>query len=262
MWRTLLNEAPPGRHITQFYRDPKFLQQAISAWLGGGLAEGGGAVVLGTQEHWQWVQDALETDGFPVKAMQESEQVVFLEVHSFLDGFLASGRPDPAVFHREVGSAMEKVGRTCRDPTQIRAWGEAVEILRQRNDMESAHAIEQLWNGAIEERGFSLLCSYHVHNLDPETHQGPMGQLADTHSDVIPEQDYSRLNEAVDQALCELYGEEKASALWAKLWSRPVSASSMPTGQSLLAFFSRNHPKHASRLFECTRRNYEPVSAD
>lgn len=262
LWRSLLSEAPGGKHITHFYRDSAFLQSALRDWLSDGLAEGGGVVVLCTREHWELVQSTLAEDGFDTDQRQQEGEIAFLEVYPFLERFLESGRPDPAVFHQAIGEAMEGVSRACRDAGQIRAWGEAVEILRARGDLRSAQVLEELWNEAIDERGFSLLCSYHVHNLDPETHQGAMGRLADAHSDVIPEHDYARLNEAVDQALREIYGEDKACTLWTKLWARRVSASNMPTGQSVLSFFSRYHPEHAVRLFEQTRKHYLPVDVD
>lgn len=255
MWRDLLQEPGPAEHITHYYRDDSFLHDTLATWFIAPLKHNGGIVVLCTDEKWDMVRSAISSKGRSPRKLLKQGRIVRLDVDAFLESFLKDGIPDERVFVEQIESALWKLDAVVGDG-EVRAWGEAVEILRRRNEFAAAEALEVMWNKAISKHGFRLLCSYQVHNLEPSTHRPEIIRLDEQHSHLIPEEDYARLNEAVDKALGELYGEEVACTVWAKLWSRTAFHAKMPAGESVLKFFGRHHPEKAHALFDRVKRHY------
>ena len=257
MWRTLLGEAGPGEHITHYYRDRSFLHDALGIWLAAPLRQNGGAVALTTPENWELINTAIRAQGLTSDRLVKQGRLVRLDVDDFLERFLESGRPAHDVFLDMMEPAIEGL-REVNGEGQIRAWGEAVEILRQRGETGAAMDLEEMWNQAVERHGFSLLCSYNVDNLEPSTHRQEMIRLTQAHSVLVPEKDYARLNHAVDRALVDIFGDDGACTLWAKMWQEGIFRSHMPTGQTVLSFFGQHRPAEAESLFGRVKRYFTP----
>lgn len=261
MWRSMLAPNGANNHITQLYREPEFLEEALSIWLTGSLQKGGGALILATQKHRTLIEKVLENKGLDPGELQAKNRLVMLDVDLFLDAFLETGIPDPAAFDAAIEESIQRLRAACGDK-KIHAWGEAVEVLRQRNQYNEASLLEELWNEATDIHGFSLLCSYNVDNLDPRTHQGMMAELTGAHTHRFAEPDDLRLNDAVHQAIHELYGEAAASLIWAAHKKPTLPNNKTPIGQRILDHSTRNHSQEqAKRLFDETRKRYETADS-
>src|SRR2546427_5880743 len=53
---------------------------------------------------------------------------------------------------------------------------------------------------------FSLLCGYSLDNSDSQIHRGLLQRVSTAHSDVIPVDDYARLDRAVERAYADIFG--------------------------------------------------------
>src|SRR3546814_17021728 len=73
-----------------------------------------------------------------------------------------------------------------------RVYGEIVNILWQRNEKQAATALEKYWNSLLKQYAFSLLCTYHIDNLDPAVYHGDIECLCSSHTHFLHSQ-YFRL---------------------------------------------------------------------
>jgi hypothetical protein len=89
------------------------------------------------------------------------------------------GRLNHFAFNELIGAAVKPAaGR------RVRAWGEMVDILIERGDLDEALELEELWNGVGEMMPMSLMCSYGAaHFVSPSTHRG-LRDLCLAHTDV------------------------------------------------------------------------------
>src|SRR5207244_2899990 len=76
--------------------------------------------------------------------------------------------------------------------TRVRAFSEMADILR-RTDVAATIRLEQFWNELFRDRDVALLCGYSLDAFDPHIYRGLLQQVSATHSDLIPVDDYARL---------------------------------------------------------------------
>jgi hypothetical protein len=236
------------------------MQEAVSDWLTPALKAGGGAIVLASPANWRAARMRLRTNGLNPSDLEAQGRIVVLDVFEFLSDFMADGRPDADVFQDRLASAVARV-RASADFPEIRAWGEAVDILRENRNVLAAQFLESLWNEGIEKHDLRLLCSYHVDPLDPATHGGRLSEFAANHGRLIPARDYSQLNYAIEDALVDVVGADGAATMLTEFWQRPTTIA-MPVAQRLLMYLQDHNPRLANRVFARARAHYDLERAD
>jgi signal transduction histidine kinase len=171
-------------HVVQFYDDDAFLADAVAAYLGPAVEAGEPVVVIATAEH----RDAFVRR---LSLLPSDRRVTLLDAGDTLDQLLVGGMPDAARFRAVVGAA---IGKGC-----ARAYGEMVDVLNQRGDGEAAVRLEELWNELARERSFSLLCAYRLRGFADQSDGDRFARICATHSDVIPAEGYTRLQDPETQ---------------------------------------------------------------
>jgi len=230
-WQSLYRAPAPCDHVIQLYTDEAFLTRAISEFIGSGLAQGEGAVVIARPEHAAAVTHVL--DGrMDIAAAQARTQLVILDAQGCLDQFMVDGRPDANRFFAIAGAVLDRVA--AAGYPRMRLFGEMVDLLWDHN-LPATLELEELWNQVLAARRVSLLCAYQIDNFDRHAHRGVLHQLSRTHSHLVPVEDYGRFERAVDHAYHEVFGPDSESGLLRELLGRPADgAPVMPAAQAAL----------------------------
>lgn len=257
-WRRLIEDPAQDRHIVQFYEDPSFLQDLVGAWTAQGLRRHGGALLIATPQHAALVRAWLDAQRFDTRALEHQGRLLVLDAEATLVSFMIAGVPDRARFRAAVDEALARVRHAAGDPAaDVRAWGEMVSVLWTRGSLPAAQRLEGLWNEALDAQGFHLLCSYRVSNLDPATHRGLLLQLAGGHTQLIPARDTARLDEAVAQAMVQVFGASEARSLAALFTARQSGGLGMPVGEAVLVGLHQLMPQLGPRVILLARKAYE-----
>ena len=66
-WDQLVAQPGPRDHIVQLYQHQDFLNRAVCRFVGAGLANGEGIILVSTLPHWQGFRRRLEAEGMNVK---------------------------------------------------------------------------------------------------------------------------------------------------------------------------------------------------
>ena len=258
-WQHVLDKAAPGRHVAQLYTDVDFLSRAVARFAATGLREGEGVVAVATPRHWRAIRRRLEQDGFDVPALLDREQLVVLEAEDMLAGLMIGGMPDRARFRAAIGDVIDRVG-SAGFP-EVRAFGEMVDILRWTS-VEATLELEKLWNDVLVECGIALLCGYSLDPFDRRIHRGLLQQVSGTHSDLIPVDDYERLERAVARAYGEVFGGgEDASTLRRALLEHYPRPAAMPDSAASILAARALVPHSADALLDTARRHYTATRA-
>lgn len=182
-------EFEAGDHFVQFYEDDEFLVNSVAAYIGDGLANGEGAVVIATPAHLEAIAGKLEENGLNITDLQADGQLVVLDAVELLAKLLVNGSPDEVLFREVVDTVME---RAARGRIGLRAFGEMVALLWAKGNSSATIRLEELWNQLGERLHFSLMCAYPMRIFANPADVEPFQRICRAHRHVIPVADQPR----------------------------------------------------------------------
>jgi hypothetical protein len=253
-WEGLLRTPHPCDHLVQLYNDEAFLARAVLLFVGMGLADGEGAVIIATPEHVNLFKKSLRGAGLDVDALIEREQLLFFDAKTCLAEFMVDGMPDRDKFVDLVTPVFERIRAAGYE--KIRLYGEMVNLLWDHN-LAGTVALEELWNQVLADTGLSLLCAYRIDNFDRHAHRGVLRQISRCHSYFIPVDDYGRLEQAVDRAYADVFGTRgDPRSLRSLITARAPANTVMPPAQAALFALNGLSSGIADAVLERTRYHY------
>jgi hypothetical protein len=144
----------------------------LSDYVLDGVSAGDVCVVVATASHLAGLRQRLALTG---------EQGTSPRLHAFdadelLAQLLRDGRPDHELFDRVVGDVVRGLAEEGRP---VRAYGEMVDLLYSRGDLDGALELEALWGRLLSDTPFTLLCAYY---LGDDTDGRDLVRAAHTHA--------------------------------------------------------------------------------
>lgn len=248
-WPELLREPARGDHFVQLYSDQAFLSEAVAEYAGTGLRRGEGVLIVATADHRAAFLRELDALGIATRAAVKRGQLVLLDAEETLARFTAGGMPDWQSFHAVLGGGIAKVRL---EYPAVRAFGEMVDVLWRRGERDAAMRLEEFWNDLAKLQTFSLLCAYHMDNLDAAAYRGPLECICKRHTHLIPARDYQRFNDVVAKASEEVLDYPLAQMVLS-LSERHRPETAMPQGQATLLWLQHNMPRTAEKVLAQVR---------
>src|SRR3954452_2108450 len=232
-WDHLLVHAAPRDHIVHLYQDQDFLNRVVCRFAAAALANGEGVILVPTLAHWDAFRPRLVAEGVDVKGAQDRGQLTVIDADELLPRVMRHTMPDGPMF---VGLAGEIIARTrtAGRYTNVRWWGEMVNVLWERGDVAASMNLEDLFDQVGREQNVAVFCSFMMDNFNGDVHTRMLPRLGDNHSHLIPVEDYARLERAVADALRQTVGAVEAGILQEKLLERYDPPLHMPRSQALL----------------------------
>jgi hypothetical protein len=236
------------------YTDHDDLVETVAAFLASGFNVGAPAVVVATPEHVRSIRVQLADAGWG----DTGGLLVVADADATLGAIVEDGTVSAQAFDGVIGRLLDDVA--ARFPGQTtRVFGEMVDLLCARGDMETAVVLEELWNGALARRRFCLLCAYELDLFDRASQVGPLPHICSQHSQVQPAYDSGRLSRAVDLALEEVLGYADAGRVYFDV-AGEARLERIPVAQLALMWVSANMPDLADRVLASARVRYNEPS--
>jgi hypothetical protein len=258
-WHDVLATPAAGQHVAQLYTERAFLARAIGRWVGDGLRQGEAVIVIATPVHWRAALREIDARHLRVEAFQRRGQLIVRDAQETLAAVMTDGQPDRRRFRTVIGGAIDDV--QANGFRTVRAFGEMVDLLRRAN-LPATVQLEALWNELLIERGFALLCAYAMDAFDPKIYGGMLQRLTGRHSDLIPVEDYARLEHAVDRAYQEVFGARRDSRglrrAFLQYYARPAA---MPDAEAALLAVREFAPGASTALLARVRAHYWAAEA-
>lgn len=254
-WHHIVADASPCEHIVQLYQDQDFLNRAVCRFAGAALANGEGLILVPTLEHWNAIRPRLEAEGVDVDAAQGRGQLTVVDADQLLPRFMLDAMPDSPVF---LGLAGEVIGQARSNGrySKVRWWGEMVNVLWERGDVAASMGLEDLFDQLAHQHDIAIFCSFLMDNFNGEVHTRMIPMLGQSHSHLIPVEDYARLERAVADALRETVGPDEARVLEDRLLSDYQAPFKMPRAQALLLALRQVIPTLADPVLQRSRTLY------
>lgn len=169
-------------HVVQFYgRDEGRRVHEAAEYLAVALGAGGAALVVASDPRRNAIlaelRARLGTD------LVSDGRLLLLDAEEILATFMRDGRPDPALFDRNVG---ERVTALALRHGQLRAYGEMVGCLWEKRAFAAAIELERLWNRLMERVDFDLFCGYPIDVLSDDFQSPAVHAVLTAHSRLAP----------------------------------------------------------------------------
>jgi hypothetical protein len=259
-WDRVVADAAPRDHIVQLYQDQDFLNRAVCRFVGAGFANGEGIILVSTLPHWNGFRGRLEAEGVNVGAARKRGQLTVVDADELLPRFMRNAMPDPDIFPGVFGDVVAEA-RASGGYQKVRVWGEMVNVLWERGDVDASMNLEDQFDQLIKKRDMVIFCSFLMDNFNDDVHARMLPRLGTNHSHLIPVEDYARLERAVADALRETVGPDEAPVLDNQLLSRYRPPFNMPRAQALLLALRQFLPTVADPVLRRSRELYAASGA-
>jgi hypothetical protein len=168
-------------HVVQFFDTDESRAERVADFLAEGYRQGEPLVVVARPVVWPAVIERLQHLGVNPNQAAAEGMLVVKNAEDTLRRISRGGLPDPELFQESVGRAMSVLA--TRGP-RVRAYGEMVDILAQREELDAALALETLWNVTAEKVPIYLLCGYSAAHFVPAGTHSRLREICAAHSGV------------------------------------------------------------------------------
>ena len=224
------NDMSPSEHLVQFYETDDFLLDALSDFIGAGLGSGAACIVIATQAHREGLSHRLQINGLDPTSAHTQGKYLALDAAETLSQFLVEGSPDPQRFTQVVGGLIERAGKGQR---RVRIFGEMVTLLWEQGNQAAALRLETLWNELRStSHPLSLLCAYPMSLFVGPEHAELFARMCELHSQVIPDESYTRLASQDERLRAVSLFQQKALSLEAEIAERQAAEERLRISES------------------------------
>ena len=247
---TLLSGVDTG-HVVHFYDHEESLSLAVADFLGLALAEGGSVLVVATPAHSYAISRVLEGSGIDVSSARAAQRYVEVDADDLLSRFMVDGSPDPVRFEQSAGPLLR---RDDIPPGPMRVYGEMVDLLWQRGNVQGAHDLEMLWNSVGAGSDFALFCGYCSTVVDGRGGEAGRAEIAKHHGAVVS--DLSLDSEVEGQATRRFEPTVSAAAAARRFATASIKSwgreSLAPEVELVVSELATNAVVHTGRRFTVT----------
>jgi hypothetical protein len=176
-----LREARNVAHAVQLFDSDDTLSVHVATFLHRGYLQGEQLRVIATSEHMAAIARHLGNLGCPVPDALASGRLRWMDAASTLQ-MLMPGRPPDEAHLRSLVRGMAQARDHSHAPTRF--YGEMVNLLAERGDLQGAVDLEGAWNRILTRVPATLLCGYSSsHFGDPAT-ASALHEICHLHDDV------------------------------------------------------------------------------
>ena len=237
-------------HFVQLYRDDADLARNAGQFLREGAVRGDCMIVVATPAHRDLLTEQLREAELDVEKLQSAGKLLWFDAESTLATLLVDGMPDPARFELLISQRVREL-RALAGKGGIRAFGEMVDLLWKDGRPDAALRLEALWNRLLENQELSLFCSYAMDLL--EVHGEPLRRMLCSHSHLLPAPENDELGRALDRALGDVFGIDKAAALLPLIRANHLPRVRISEPEATVLWLRLNLPHYAQEILSRVR---------
>ncbi len=169
----ILSNPHPCGHIVYPYTDDTHVAEAVCLFASAGLKKGEAVVLVMTTGHRKPILLRLEQDGFNLKDLEKSGQLICEDAGNLLSTFMFDGTIDELVFKTKVGKLIERAKVSGGKNRPVRVFGEMVDLI-WASKPQATQRLEELWNELIDAYSVPLLCAYSLAGRKPSKLPPPL----------------------------------------------------------------------------------------
>jgi hypothetical protein len=157
-----------SEHIVQLFDSEESRADSVARFLTDGFRHGEPAIVIARPTCWAAIIERLEVFRVPTQKRLADGSLIVKDAADTLQRLMRFGVPDRQLLDSVVGKTVEGLCRRGR----VRAYGEMVDLLAERGEMNEALALEAVWSEFAERTPLFIMCGYSAaHFVSTGTHR-------------------------------------------------------------------------------------------
>jgi hypothetical protein len=168
-------------HLVHFYETKNTLIHSVCDFIVPSLTSQQGVILIASKEHLALFESALEKRSIDIAKAMVQRRLICLDAHALLEKFMDNGLPNSEKFF----PLMHEIMGGMKGFSQIRAFGEMVNILWHQGNHEGAVSLENLWNELIKFYNVSLFCGYEIDEKSEEKNFHSLSKVCHAHTHII-----------------------------------------------------------------------------
>jgi hypothetical protein len=145
-----------SEHIVQLCDSNESLSAAAAAFLADAQAAGDRLLIVARESNWINIHRALIARGVDVRAETANGRLITMNAATKLAELSDKDIPHAPSFDAAIGQPVRALAAKGR----LSIYGEMVDVLAQRDEVDAAIALEDMWNTLAQSTSFRLLCGY------------------------------------------------------------------------------------------------------
>ncbi len=195
-----------SQHVVQFYdADETALYEGVAAYIAQGLAAGESVVVVTHFERREALFGVLDRLRTQPDAECDAGRLTVIDSDIALDAMQLAGRINADRFDQVVAIPIREVAARSRS-RRMRVYGDMVDTLWQDGRRSEAIDLERYWNDLQAQLPFDLYCAYKIDVFGEDFRAGTLAPVLCEHSRLVPKQENSELQSALEHAMHEMLG--------------------------------------------------------
>ena len=210
-------------------------------------------MMIATPQHLELFKKALGAAGIDLDVFKTAGLFRSLDADETLAAFMRpDGLPDYSLFCEIVGGVLREI-RGAHPGSQISAYGEMVNLLWQRGNIEGAIQLEKYWNDLAKMHSFSLFCAYSFSKKKHGLKAAAIKEICAVHSHFIPDENNEDMEKSVDRAVNEVL-RDKTLVLKTLIGmiskTKKLRGARVPDYMATLLWLEDNMPQTAAKVKE------------
>jgi hypothetical protein len=167
-------------HVCQFFDTDESRAKAVAAYVAEGLAKGERVLIVARPVYWATITSHLASSHIDANREIDRGRIIIKDAVDTLRRLSRNGAPDAAGF-------LEIIAGPVRELTELgplRAYGEMVDILAQRGELNHAVALEHLWTELTRAVPLTVMCGYAAAHFVSPTSHAAMRDICAAHTAV------------------------------------------------------------------------------
>lgn len=194
---------PTGNYVAQVCQNEVSQAKAVTDYIKEGLLNDESIVVLARPALRKAIISGIDALGFDMQTIRNQGQIKFFDAQFLLSSLLIDGVFEEKVFQEYVGIPLQalqlKYGK-------VRVFGGMVDILWKEGQHTTVLQLEDLWSDLFQKQKFSLLCSYSLEYLDPNTYDESFESICKCHKRLIPVKNHGFSEAGVGEVVLDVFG--------------------------------------------------------
>lgn len=200
-------------HVVKVCKNFSSQVDALTNYVHEGIQKKEGIIVIAKPALRKAVFSRLEGLGFNNEMLKVQGQVKYFDAEFLLSNLCIDGVIEDETFYKILGPSIQAVQSKF---SQVRVFGEMVDILWQSDLKNMAIKLEGLWDSLCKKQELMFMCTYLLDSLSPSNYENALELIYKYHPTIMPSSFEPEPGEIKQGALVEAWNRALVEFLHTK----------------------------------------------
>lgn len=210
-----------GNHTVQICPNEGSQVDLVTRYIKDGLLNGEAVIVIAKPALRKILKSKMDAFSFDGQVLKDRDQIKFFDAGFLLSNLRSNDLLEEEAFQEFLATPISHAQLSYR---KVRAFSELVDILWKQGQHDMAIQLESFWNDLSPAQEFSLLSTYSLDKLDPNTYDEALECIFKCHSQLVPMEDHGLVEHGMGETMLNVFG-----AAWNRVINKLADSQQIST---------------------------------